>query len=630
MLVVLETSGVPFFDSQGRFCGYRGMDQDITHHKQAETRRDLSNHVLQLLNDSRDLKVSIEQVIDLLKTRINLDAVGVRLKEGDDYPYVAQSGFPPDLLMPENTLVKRGPQGEVCRDSDGGVCLECTCGMVITGKIPKDTPLFTAGGSFWTNDALALLRLPVDQNLRDTARNRCIRHGYASIALVPLRYKEKIVGLIHCMDHRKDRLSLELIECLEGIAAYLGAALTRKWYEEERINLEKQLQQAQRLESVGRLAGGVAHDFNNMLVVIIGHASLGLLETGPDHPSYKHLQAINTAAERSADLTRQLLAFARKQTIEPQVIDLNDTISRMLKMLQRLIGEEVELSFEPGATCWPVRMDPSQIDQIMANLCVNARDAIVGAGKITIETGALVVDAAYRIRHPEAGLGEYVWVSVRDNGCGMDRQTLSHIFEPFFTTKAVGTGTGLGLATIYGIVKQNSGFINVDSAPGKGSTFTIGIPKHTGTEAGASAPEPAVGVPGGHETILLVEDEPAILQITAEAVRSWGYRVLLASSPGEAIRLAHEQKEGIDLLVTDVILPEMNGKDLALCLQSAGADLKCLFMSGYTADVIAPHGVLDQRSHFIQKPFSLPALALKIREVLDQVPTQLILPESSR
>lgn len=387
--------------------------------------------------------------------------------------------------------------------------------------------------------------------------------------------------------------------------------------EDERSLLEAQLHQAQKLESVGRLAGGVAHDFNNMLGVIIGHASLGLIKTDPTHPLHNHLVEINNAAERSADLTRQLLAFARKQAIEPKVLDLNDTISGMLKMLQRLIGEDIHLCWQPGSKLWQVKMDPSQIDQILANLCVNARDAIDTAGKIFIETGNISIDKAYSINHTEALEADYVWLSVSDDGSGMDKETLTHIFEPFFTTKDPGKGTGLGLATVYGIVKQNDGFVNVYSEPGSGTTFTIYIPRHIGK----FVQEPTEGVliqpPCGNETILLVEDEPAILEMTSLMLRGLGYTVLSASTPSEAVRMVREHDDAIHLLLTDVVMPEMNGRNLVTNLTTIYPGLKCLFMSGYTADVIAHHGVIDQGLHFIQKPFPLQTLASKVREVLE-------------
>jgi len=289
----------------------------------------------------------------------------------------------------------------------------------------------------------------------------------------------------------------------------------------------------------------------------------------------------------------------------------------MLKMLARLIGENIHLDWHPAANLWPVKMDPSQIDQILANLCVNARDAIDGLGKIAIETGNSVFDGDYCANHAGFAPGEYVWFSVSDNGHGMDQETMAHIFEPFFTSKELGKGTGLGLATVYGAVKQNDGFINVYSEPNSGTTFTIYLPRHLG-RAGQAGIEGAAGSAArGCETILAVEDEPAILKLASVLLEKQGYTVLLASTPGEAIRLAQEHAGEIHLLMTDVIMPEMNGRALARNLLSFYPNLKRLFMSGYTADVIAHHGVLDDGVYFIQKPFSTKDLAAKVREALD-------------
>jgi two-component system, cell cycle sensor histidine kinase and response regulator CckA len=392
----------------------------------------------------------------------------------------------------------------------------------------------------------------------------------------------------------------------------------RKQAEAEKERLEAQLQQAQKMESVGRLAGGVAHDFNNMLGVIFGHTEMALEDLNPAAPLYANLKAIQYAAQRSAALTRQLLAFARKQTVAPRVIDINETVAGMLNMLRRLIGEDIDLLWQPGENLPPLKVDPSQIDQLLANLCVNARDAIAGQGKITIETGAKTFDQAYCADHLGFLPGEYLLLEVSDDGCGMDKKILSQIFEPFFTTKEQGKGTGLGLASVYGMVKQNNGFINVYSEPGQGTTFKIYLPAFAAKSAGMVEKAPDLPAERGHEIILLVEDEPAILHMTTMMLTRLGYTVVAAATPGEAIRLALEYRGRIDLLMTDVVMPEMNGRELAGNLLSHFPDLKRLFMSGYTANVIAHHGVLDQGVHFIEKPFSMKELSGKVREVLDE------------
>jgi PAS domain S-box-containing protein len=385
----------------------------------------------------------------------------------------------------------------------------------------------------------------------------------------------------------------------------------------EKSALENQLLQAQKMESVGRLAGGVAHDFNNMLGVILGHAEMALELEGSSSKLQTNLNEIRKAAERSANLTRQLLAFARKQTVSPKVVDLNEAIGSMFNMLRRLIGENIQLDWHPGTGLWPVRMDPSQIDQIAANLCVNARDAIDGVGTISIETKSVTADEADCATRPGFVPGDFVCLTIRDTGAGMDQETLSHIFEPFFTTKGLGEGTGLGLATVFGAVKQNNGFVFASSEPGEGTTFEIYLPRYAATDAPAPHVQTDPSAQQGDETILLVEDEVAILEMTAQMLEQLGYTVLAASTPGEAIQLARDHSGGLDLLLTDVIMPEMNGRDLAKNILAMYPDLKRLFMSGYTADVIAHQGVLDPGVHFIQKPFNTHSLTAKIRETLD-------------
>ena len=402
-----------------------------------------------------------------------------------------------------------------------------------------------------------------------------------------------------------------------GLRGIIVDITERKQAEEERAQMEDQFRHAQKMESVGRLAGGVAHDFNNMLGVILGYTEMSLDKLDPSQPFYTALQEIRKAADRSADLTRQLLAFARRQTISPRVLDLNETVEGMLKMLCRLIGEDINLSWQPFADLLRIKVDPTQFDQILVNLCANGSDAISGVGKMTIETGKAAFDEDYCREHPGFVPGEYVLLAVSDDGCGMDKEIQDNIFEPFFTTKEVGQGTGLGLATVYGIVKQNDGFINIYSEPGKGTTFNIYLPRYAGKTVQIQDECPEEPISQGHETILLAEDEPAILEMATKMLKRQGYTVLDADTPGVALRLAREYNSEIHLLMTDVIMPEMNGRDLANKLASICPDIKCLFMSGYTANVIAHRRVLDDGVNFIQKPFSIQDLASKVREVLD-------------
>ncbi len=386
----------------------------------------------------------------------------------------------------------------------------------------------------------------------------------------------------------------------------------------ENLKLQAQLQQAQKMESVGRLAGGVAHDFNNMLGVILGYTELALNRVESDNPLRSELSHINEAARRAAQITQQLLAFARKQIISPKVLDLNTIVETMLKMLRRLIGEDIDLAWLPSKGLWPILADSSQIDQILANLCVNARDAIEGVGKITIETGTVGFDEDYCNNHPGFHPGDFVLMSVSDNGCGMDKETISRLFEPFFTTKPAGKGTGLGLATVYGIVKQNNGFINVYSEPGRGTSFKIYLPRYIGQAEMLDEEVDSKAPIGKGETILIVEDEMSMLRLSEKILTELGYTVLIANSPGEAIDIAGNNQNNVDLLLTDVVMPGMTGREMKERIQKLVPAIKTIYMSGYTANVIAHQGILHKDVNFIQKPFSVKDIAILLQKTLNK------------
>jgi CheY-like chemotaxis protein len=353
-----------------------------------------------------------------------------------------------------------------------------------------------------------------------------------------------------------------------------------------------------------------------MLSIILGYTELRLSMTPATDPGRADLEEILAAARKSADLTRQLLAFARKQTIRPQVIDLNEAVQSTLKMLTRLIGEDISLEWKPGHGLWTVNIDPSQVDQLLANLAVNSRDAMPAGGRLTIGTGNQELDDEFCARHRGVMPGEYVCLAVSDTGHGMEPEALRRAFEPFFTTKAPGQGTGLGLATVYGIVKQHGGLIDVYSEPNIGTTFKIWFARHLDAAAPVK-PEADHRAPQGTETVLIVEDSESLLKLGRTMLNMLGYTVLSAAHLHEAIELTERYDEPIDLLVTDVVMPDLNGKELAARLTVARPGLRCLFMSGYTANVIAPHGVLDEGVHFVQKPFSLATLAAGVRNALD-------------
>jgi PAS domain S-box-containing protein len=384
-----------------------------------------------------------------------------------------------------------------------------------------------------------------------------------------------------------------------------------------RSRLEDQLRQAQKMEAIGQLAGGIAHDFNNLLTIINGYSQLLLDRLDSADACRGFADEVKRAGERAATLTRQLLAFSRRQVLAPQILDLNTVVTGVEKMLQRLIGEDVELVTALDVGLGPVRADPGQIELVILNLAVNARDAMPKGGMLTLETANVELDSEYVETHPVATSGPHVMLAVSDTGCGMDRHTLSHIFEPFFTTKEPGKGTGLGLATVYGIVKQSGGNIWAYSEPGKGTTFKVYLPRVQEAVPAAAPAEGRKASPRGSETILVVEDDAAVRPLVRGVLLSRGYSVLEASGGDEALSVSESHRGPIKLLVTDLVMPGMNGRDLAEQLLLRHPEIRVLYMSGYTNDAIVRQGVLEEGAAFLQKPFTPDALARKVREVLD-------------
>jgi two-component system, cell cycle sensor histidine kinase and response regulator CckA len=383
--------------------------------------------------------------------------------------------------------------------------------------------------------------------------------------------------------------------------------------------LEEQFRQAQKMEAVGRLAGGVAHDFNNLLSVIIGHSTLLLEELKPIDPLVEDLKAIKAAGERGSALTQQLLSFSRQQVLAPRVLDLNQLVADSERMLRRLVGEDVELVTSLARKLARVKADPGQMDQVLMNLVVNARDAMPDGGKITIETEDVLLDSSYTTAHFGIEPGPYVMLAVSDTGLGMDRQTQARIFEPFFTTKEPGKGTGLGLSTVFGIVKQNSGTIWVYSEVGNGTTFKLYFPRADGMDVSVVESVQSAQLEGT-ETILLVEDQDEVRNVARAVLRRYGYNVLEACNAGEALLTCERHPRAISLLLTDVVMPQMSGRELAERLLRVRPDLKVLYMSGYTDNAVIHHGMLDSGVAYLQKPLVPEALARRVRSVLDAVP----------
>jgi PAS domain S-box-containing protein len=474
--------------------------------------------------------------------------------------------------------------------------------------------------SYWSPRAEELFGFRADE-VRGRKVGELQRGGEEAARAVARRLREegRISG--HEVDVRtadgrwlECRASLALLRDAHGVVTGMLAILDDA---SERKRLEAQLRQAQKMEAVGRLAGGVAHDFNNLLAVIMGHGDLAQSALRPGDPLAAHIHAIRRASERAAALTRQLLAFSRRQLLQPKIIDVGELVRNMASMLRRLIGEDVELTLhvEPGAGL--VEADPGQVEQVLMNLAVNARDAMPGGGRLTLETGFAALDESFVARRPGASPGPHVRLTVRDTGCGMTPEVLAHLFEPFFTTKEAGQGTGLGLSTVYGIVKQHRGYIDVESEPGRGSAFSIYLPRVEGVPAAPAAATGQEPRPGGRETVLLVEDEDVLRELVAHVLADRGYAVRTARDGVEALALVAEQDLAPDLAVTDVIMPRLSGAELVARLRARRPGLPVLYISGYTADVLRGHTDLGPDDAFLAKPFTPDALLRKVREVLD-------------
>jgi hypothetical protein len=716
---------------------------DITEHKLNEIDRETMLALLRLANASNNSHELIRAVTAELQRWSGCQAVGVRLRDGDDFPYYETRGFPAEFVQAENYLCARDANRELLRDSQGDPVLECMCGNILCGRFDPRQPFFTPGGSFWTNSTTKLLASATEADRQSPTRNRCNTAGFESVALIPLRCSGRTLGLLQFSDSRPDHFTPEQIALMERAAASLGIALEQRvtqaalraseeryrlisentadviWLldavsgrftyvspsaqrvfgyspEEvlakglrdmltpescqhassrltealaafeagdesartqvhqvdqlrkdgsvvrtelvttllpnergrageilgvtrditERVQAEARLMQAQKMESIGRLAGGVAHDFNNLLTVINGYSQLLLRKLRVDDPLRANLEQIHKAGERAAGLTRQLLAFSRKQVLELRVLDLNRVVEEMGPMLERLMGEDVEVRVVLNAERGTVHADPHQLEQVLVNLAVNARDAMPGGGKLLIETALVEREGSYAQSHPEARAGCYVMLAVSDDGAGMDEETRRRIFEPFFTTKGVGKGTGLGLSMVQGIVAQSGGYIEVYSEPGQGTTFKIYLPALAEAVAEAVRPPAAVPALEGQETVLVVEDQVEVRDYAVAALKAYGYRVIPAANAGEALLVCERERGRIHLVLTDVVMPNVSGRELANRLGERWPGIKTLFMSGYTDNVVMHHGVLEEGADFIQKPFSPEELAGKVRAVL--------------
>ncbi|HEY7519753.1 MAG TPA: GAF domain-containing protein [Methylomirabilota bacterium] len=520
----------------------------------------------------------------LLKT----DSVGIRLVEGDELVVAVAAGGAQEVMSTRRLKIGESLSG-----------LVAASGATLVLSDPASDPRLIAAH-----------------------REAMQRLGYRALVAVPIKAGERIAGVMSIQTRRLLGFSDEDIEVVTAFAAQVGVALHNdRLYDElqrayrELTQTQDQLLQSQKMEAIGRLAGGIAHDFNNLLTVIAGQTYMLRNQVGAGAVR-DGVERIEETAERAAELIRQLLAFSRKQVLQPGILQLNGIVENMAPMLVRVIGEDVELTTRLAPRLAHVKADPTQLEQVLMNLAVNARDAMPRGGELTLETANVTVDASYQAQHPEVAPGEYVALAVRDTGTGMDAETRRRLFEPFYTTKEPGKGTGLGLSTVYGIVKQSGGHIWVYSEPGRGATFTILLPA-----VNESAIAPVVvtsdDVPRGTETILLVEDERDVRALVRQVLQERGYRVVEASGPREALDLAGDGTRPIDLLLTDVIMPQMTGRVLADLVTAEQPALPVLFMSGYADSAAVDQGLLQRGRAYLQKPFTPVQLARVVRRVLD-------------
>jgi len=604
--VVLETSGLPFYDAHGNFKGYRGTDRDITERRLAEEALHRLNRELRAISKCNQtlLRAVDEQTLLNDICRIICDEAGyclawVGYAEHDDARTVrpvAWAGLDSGYIANANITWADTERGQGP-----------------TGKAIRSGRIFYAQ-DFTTDPQMA------------PWRESALQHGYRSSIALPLKDEgAHTFGVVNIYSTEPNAITADEIRLLEELSGDLAFGImvlrdrtARKQAEAEKAKLEEQYRQSQKMESVGRLAGGVAHDLNNLLTPILGFGELLLDDFRSDDPHRESVQQIVRAAEKSRDLVRQLMAFGRKQVLEFKPLDLNTMVKEFDKLLRHTLHEDIALQVVPGSSIPTVLGDIGQLEQVIMNLAVNAQDAMPAGGRLTIETSAVDLDAVYAAAHSGVTPGRYVLLAISDTGSGMDPEIQEHIFEPFFTTKEKGKGTGLGLATVYGIVKQHGGNIWVYSEPGKGTTFKIYLPA---VETAAEPVETAHVAPAedlrGTETILLAEDDAVVRRLAQGVLEQQGYTILPADNGRAALSVLASHDGSVQLLLSDVVMPEMNGRELFASISKDHPAMKVLYMSGYTENVIARRGVLEEGVQFIQKPFTVHALAAKVRETLD-------------
>lgn len=630
---VVHAKAAPISNADGKVTAGVVVFLDITEQKKAQRQQLLSVEILNIIARRLAIPDMMNSIICAIKRSTGFDAVGIRLKREADFPYLAQKGFSDDFLLAENTLVVRGKDGGICCDENGNVCLECTCGLVISGKTDPSNSLFTPSGSFWTNDSLPLLNLHADEDPRLHPRNRCIHDGYGSVALIPIREDEQIVGLLQLNDRKKESLSLDMINAFEGICINIGMAIVRNRAEEREKDLREKLERAARMESLGVLAGGVAHDLNNILgpIVLLPELVAEYIEkygnpADPDHAdNLESMQIMQESAKRAVNVVGDLVAMGRRGQFGKEPVDINSVVEKLLnsKQIRAMQAMHPSVHILKRNAEQPIQCmgSESRLERVLANLVGNAIESIDGHGDVTVKTDRCVLKEILE-GFDTVPAGDYAVIEVADTGCGMDAQTITRIFEPFFSTKAPGerSGSGLGLSVVHGLVKDHAGFIDVKSRPGQGTIITVYIPAIKGSNM-STKQQVRPSLPGGNERILVIDDEPGQQILARQQLKKLGYNPTVVTSGEEAVSLiqkAHQSSKPspFDLVIADMIMKGLNGLDTCKTILGMYPKQSLMIVSGHTPEHLGKEAY-ELGINWLAKPYSAEELAQMVRFTLD-------------
>ncbi|MBF0226952.1 MAG: response regulator [Desulfobacterales bacterium] len=606
-------------DANGYFNQIRATITDISELKESQNKVNLSNQIFEQINQTDEKNDMLRNILVLIKNFSQIEAIGLRLKENFDFPYYTTNGFPNSFVEAEKYLCSYTHDGNLIRDSYGNPILECMCGNVLQGRIDSSLPFFTHHGSFWTNSTTKLLASTTEKERQTRTRNRCNGEGYESVALIPLRSGNFVIGLLQLNDHRTDMFTLEIIKFYEYISASIGIALHRKMAMEEKDKLSNQILYAQKMESIGTLTGGMAHEFNNLLFIIMGNAEMlkdGMVKD--DTMFQRIVEDIYNASNRGADLIKHLLTFCQKNKRNVQPFCLNIEIKKIVKMLKKSIQSMVIIECKLAEDLYKINADINLIKQALMNLCLNAKDAMPEGGTLSIKTENIIIYESIQNEYPEIKTGNYILLTISDTGRGVETKYLNRIFDPFFTTKEVGKGTGLGLSIVYGSIKVHNGYIFCESKLEHGTTFKVFLPAVVNTEIAYTKPKDKLKI-GNNATILAIDDELEINRLLELILVELGYNVITVNSCKKAIDIYFEKHKEIDLILLDLAMPGIDGKACLKKLIEFNPDVKVIIASGYSEYSIIKEVMDLGAKDYITKPFARKDLAQRIQKVLNFV-----------